>query len=151
MSIKWCWCVCVCVCVCVWKVRYSNSCNYTCTLVQHEMISQWLCTMKNFQLTRASKIMHHRTLHPEMLHIADCEGWWLSGCHSSEGEHARWAVQARCPEFDSRLLATSLFTFLYFTSKHLKSLYFQCKARSSKQVSLLFKFLTCSLRSLHTD
>ena len=34
-------------------------------------------------------------------HIEDCEGWWLSSCHSSG---RALAAQARCPGFDSRRL-----------------------------------------------
>ena len=44
------------------------------------------------------------------VHIEDCEGWWLSGCHSSVADHWRLkpGVLGSTPE------ATGLFTFLYF-------------------------------------
>ena len=53
-------------------------------------------------------------------HIENCEGWWLSGCHSSVAEH--W-LHKPCSVLGSIPGAYWPFHLsLFFTSKHLNSL-----------------------------
>ena len=54
----------------------------------------------------------------QCIHIEDCEGWWLSGCHGSVAEH--WWLKPGVSWFNSQqLLAFSLSSI--FASKRLNS------------------------------